>query len=411
MTMSQHAAGVGARLPVAAIIGTGFIGPVHLEGLRRAGVAVRGVLGSSLAKSQQAAATWGLERSYASLDELLADGAVTSVHVTSPNEHHVEQVKRCLAAGKHVLCEKPLAMTAEQARTLVERAAESGLACGVAYNCRYYPLVQEAAARRASGSLGRLLHVQGSYVQDWLLHATDFNWRVLAEAGGELRAIADIGTHWLDLVQFVAGERIVAVCAQLQIVHPERLRPTGGTETFTGSAGRGESVVRVPVAIKTEDAGAVLLQFQSGAIGSLWVSQTTAGRKNCLRFELAGSAGSVAWNSESPNQLWLGQRDRANELLIRDPALLGPDSRRYASYPGGHNEGYPDTFKQLFRAFYGLVETSQGSTMASSDASSKAAAQSSSLYPTFADGAWELELCDAILRSHRQRSWVEVRQE
>jgi predicted dehydrogenase len=263
----------------------------------------------------------------------------------------------------------------------------------VAYNIRFYPLCHEARARIQQGEVGELFHVTGSYVQDWLLKATDFNWRVLAEEGGALRAVADIGTHWLDLVQFITDQKIVAVCADLQTVHSQRERPLGGSETFAGAvaAAPGQSQ---PVAITTEDAGAVLLRLANGARGVLWVSQTTAGRKNCLRFEIAGAEQTLAWNSESPNQLWIGHRDAPNQSLIRDPSLLQVSASQIADYPGGHNEGFPDTFKQLFRQFYQYVEVGDLAAPAP--------------FPTFAEGHQEILLCEAILQSHQQRGWVTV---
>ena len=376
----------------AAVVGTGFIGPVHVEGLRRTGVHVAGIVGSSLDKSQVAAEQLGLPRGYATLDEVLADPEVDSVHLATPNRLHFAQAAAVLRAGKHVLCEKPLAMTSAETAELVRIAADSGRAAGVAYNIRFYPLCHEAAARAADGSLGDLLHVTGSYVQDWLLYDTDFNWRVLAEDGGDLRAVADIGTHWLDLVQFITGRKVTAVCADLRTVHPTRRRPRGGVETFSGKGAAPRETE--PIAVTTDDCASVMLRFDNGANGCLWVSQTTAGRKNCLRFEIAGSQQSFAWNSETPNEFWIGHRDRANELLIRDPALLGPTSQAVTNYPGGHNEGFPDTFKQLFRSFYGYI--------AAGDFTASAP------FPTFADGHREVLLCEAVLRSAREARWVEV---
>ena len=389
------------RPATAAVIGTGFIGPVHVEALRRAGVRVAGILGSSPAKSQAAADALGLPRGYGDLNELLADESVDAVHVASPNRHHFEQAAAAIRAGRHVLCEKPLAMTSQQTAELVALAASSDRVCGVAYNIRFYPLCHEAAARVRDGSVGAVRHVVGSYVQDWLLKDTDFNWRVSAREGGPLRAVADIGTHWLDLAQFVAGQPVVAVMADLQTVHATRHRPTGSTETFTGVADPAkaeatatEAAQTEPVAIDTDDAGCILLRFAGGARGCLHVSQTTAGRKNCLRLEVAGSEQSLAFDSESPNRLWIGHRDRANESLLRDPGLISPAAAAIASTPGGHNEGFPDTFKQLFRTFYRAV--------------AEGGIADDSPLPTFADGDREVRLCEAILTSHRTQSWVEV---
>ena len=378
-----------------AVLGTGFIGPVHVEALRRAGQRVVGILGSTPDKSRLAAEKLAIPKAYASVEEAIHDGEVDAVHITTPNRFHYEQAAAALRAGKHVLCEKPLAMHSRESAELVKIAADSGLAAGVAYNIRFYPLCHEAADRITRGDYGGVLTVQGSYVQDWLLKPTDFNWRVLAGEGGELRAVADIGTHWLDLVQFITGQTIIAVFADLHTIHEMRFRPPEGSiETFSGKdQASGAGSLAAPVPITTEDGGAIVLRFASGARGSLWVSQTTAGRKNCVRFEIGCTSGSLAWNSEQPNELWIGHRDQPNEQLIRDPALLSPAARGIANYPGGHNEGFPDSFKQLFRTFYGAIAAGN----CQSDA-----------FPTFADGHREIVLCDAILRSHRERRWVDL---
>lgn len=375
-----------------AVVGAGFIGPVHVEALRRLGLPVRGILGCDQAESQRAAKSLGLPKAYASLDEVLADPGVQSVHLAVPNVLHYEFAKRAITAGKHVLCEKPLAMNATQSAELVELAKGKRLAAGVCYNIRFYPLNLEARERIARGDLGRIFSVNGSYVQDWLLHETDYNWRVLADQGGQLRAVADIGTHWMDLIGSITGLEIEAVLADLSTVHPIRKRPKGEVETFSGKTGGPRETE--PVAITTEDYGCMMFRFRGGARGSLWVSQVTAGRKNCIRYEIAGSNSALAWDSQSPNELWIGHRDQPNESLIRDPALVGPLARGYTNYPGGHNEGFPDAFKQCFRSFYNYIAADDYSA--------------APLFPTFAQGHREVVLCDAILKSHRQQSWVDV---
>ena len=375
-----------------AVVGAGFIGPVHVEGLRRAGVNVVGILGSSAEKSAAAARRLGLPRGYHHLAELLADPAVQAVQIASPNRVHFEQVVAAIQAGKHVLCEKPLVMNARESAELVRLAAGAPVVTGVNYNIRYYPLCREVAERVRAGQLGDIFHIAGSYAQDWLLHDTDFNWRVDAGEGGELRAVADIGTHWLDLAQHLTGRKIISVCADLQTVHPRRQRPVGGAETFSGAAQTAPATESIPVT--TDDFGSILLRFAGGARGCLWVSQVTAGRKNCLRIELAGARQAVAWDSERPNELWIGHRGRPNELLPRDPALLHPAAQTITNYPGGHNEGFPDTFKQLSREFYNYI--SAGDFRAPRP------------FPTFADGHREILLCEAILRSHRERAWIDL---
>jgi predicted dehydrogenase len=376
----------------AAVVGTGFIGPVHVEALRRLGRPVVGVLGSSPEKSRAAAAALGIPKGYDRYEDLLADPAVSVVHLASPNRLHFQQCRLALAAGKHVVCEKPLALTARETAELVALAGRMPGVAAVCYNVRFYPLCLEARQRVTNGQLGDIYHVTGSYVQDWLLYDTDFNWRVLAEEGGALRAVADIGTHWLDLITTVTGLEVEKVCADLRTCLPVRRRPLGSVETFQGKLDGARAAE--PVAIATEDYGSVLLRFRGGATGCFTVSQVTAGRKNCLRYEIAGSRAALAWDSERPNELWLGHRDQANGVLLRDPALLDPAVRPFANYPGGHNEGFPDTFKQLFRAVYEYIEAGDW--------------QAPRPFPTFQDGHDEVVLCEAILQSHREQRWVEV---
>jgi predicted dehydrogenase len=384
----------------AAVVGTGFIGPVHIEALQRAGVTVRGVLGSTPEKSHRLATQYGLGYGYASMDDLLHDAGVDVVHLTSPNRFHFQQTLDCLAAGKHVLCEKPLAMNASESRLLVERARESGLHTAVNYNVRYYPMCIEAMERVRANELGKTFHVSGSYVQDWLHQETDFNWRVLASEGGPLRAMADIGTHWLDLVQSITGLKIVAVCADLQTVHPIRQVHQGSRETFSQAGETGtpsmvsdrDTYVQQP--IDTEDYGSVLLRLEGGARGVMHVSQVTAGQKNCIRWEIAGQETSMAWDSRQSEELWIGHRQAPNQLLVRDPSLLHGSAKSHAQYPGGHAEGFPDTFKQLFRAFYTQLETGDAGGLLPP--------------PTFEDGHREVRLCEAILESAQNGVWVSI---
>jgi predicted dehydrogenase len=376
----------------AAVVGTGFIAPVHVEALRRLARPLIGILGSSSEKSRVAARALDIPKAYHSYEDLLADRDVSVVHIASPNRLHAEQCRLALAAGKHVICEKPLAMTAGETAALADLSQRTPLVTAVCYNVRFYPLCLEARQRIADGQLGPVHHVIGSYAQDWLLYDTDFNWRVLAEEGGPLRAVADIGTHWLDLVTSLTGLEIDSVCADLRTVLPIRHRPKTSVETFQSKTERARETE--PANIGTEDYGSVLLHFRGGAAGVFTVSQVTAGRKNCIRYEIAGARGALAWDSERPNELWLGHRDKANEVLLRDPALLHAGVRRFANYPGGHNEGFPDTFKQLFRAVYEYIEAGDWNAPRP--------------FPTFQDGHRETVLCEAILQSHRLRRWVDV---
>jgi predicted dehydrogenase len=361
----------------AAVVGTGFIGVVHVEALRRLGVEVTGVVGSS---PERAAEKPGLPAPYPSFEAMLEDDRVEVVHLTTPNHLHYEQVRAVLAAGKHVVCEKPLAMDSTETAELLRLAEESGLVHAVNFNIRFYAQCQEARARVAAGEIGDVRLVSGGYLQDWLLYDTDWNWRLDPALGGSLRAVGDIGSHWLDLVTFVTGRHVEAVMADLTTFIPVRRKPTGPVETFTGGAA-GETV---DAPMETEDAAGILLRFEGGARGVLTVSQVSAGRKNRLSWEIDGSESALAWASEAPEELWIGRRDRPSEIMMRERG----------DYPPGHPEGFPDTFKALYRAVYGAVAA--GGPPSEPD------------YPTFADGHEEALIGDAIARSHADRRWVTV---
>jgi predicted dehydrogenase len=375
-----------------AVVGAGFIGPVHVEALRRLGITVTGILGCDDNESQSAKEALGLPKAYGSIEELLADETVDAVHLAVPNVLHYEFSKKALQAGKHVMCEKPLAMNSDETAELAELAKSSNVAAAVCYNIRYYPMNLQARAMAAQGDLGEIYAINGCYIQDWMLYDTDYNWRVLAEQGGELRAVSDIGTHWMDLVLSITGLEVDSVFADLNTVHKVRKRPTGEVETFTGK--QAEEMATEPIDITTDDYGCILFRFTNGARGSLNVSQINAGRKNTLRYEIAGAKCSVAFNSETPNDLWIGYRGKPNELFTRDPSQLAELPSGFTNYPGGHNEGFPDAFKQCFRSFYQYIAAGDFSA--------------TPLFPTFAEGHREVILCEAILESHRQEKWVKI---
>jgi predicted dehydrogenase len=378
------------------VIGGGFIGPVHAEALWRIGVDVVGLLGSSPQRAQAAARRLGIPRVYRDLDELLGDARVGVVHVAAPNQYHHEQATRVLESGRHVLCEKPLATSSSQTRDLrALSASRPELAAAVNYNVRYYPLCHEIRERIAGGKLGRVLSVTGSYVQDWLLYPEDYNWRVEPDGQANLRAVADIGTHWMDLAQFLIGKPIQAVSADLATFHSLRYRPPDSADTFGGAGGKHASSGVHAVEITTDDHAAVLFRCEGGVRGSFHVSQVTAGRKNRLTIEIAATEGAIFFDSEAPNQLWLGSRRGPNQVLERDPALLGEPAAAISHYPGGHAEGFPDTFKQLFLDVYGWI------------AEGREAGKSPS-FPTFVDGDHEIRLCEAIAESAQRGTWVTV---
>ncbi len=374
----------------AAVIGLGFVGRAHVEALRRLGVPVRGVLGSAPDRTQDAAQSLRLGHAYYSIDELANDASVDVVHICTPNHLHHDQANILLNTGKHVMCEKPLAMNTKESAALVQTARQQKRVGGVTYNLRYYPLCQEARAMVERGLIGEPRLVHGSFLQDWLFYPTDWNWRLEPHLGGELRAVSDIGTHWLDLMMWITGRRVTEVCADLATVIPVRHRPRGRVETFQQrSAGEFDEVK-----INTDDYASILLNFEHSLRGVMTVSQVSAGRKARLWFEVDGSEGSLAWHSEEPNTLWIGHRNQPNQDLMKDPALMSAEARGYAAYPGGHIEGYPDTFVQLFKDFYGYIVAGDFSAPRG--------------FPTFETGHEELVLCEAIAASARERRWVAV---
>lgn len=373
----------------AAVVGTGFIGTVHTQALRRLGAQVRGVLGSSAARGAARAAEMGVPKAYADLDDLLADTSVDVVHVTSPNHAHYAQVLAILRAGKHVICEKPLAMTSAESAEMVEVARASGKVAAVCYNIRFYPLNQQAHGMVAAGDLGDIRFISGHYHQDWLAKPTDWNWRLVAEEGGALRSVGDIGTHWVDLTSFVTGLKAEAVMAELATFIPERQKPTGPVETFSSAAGATE-----PVTMDTDDAAMIVIRYAGGARGVMSTSQINMGRKNSLQWDIAGAEASAAWDSETPDHLFIGHRGRANETLMRDFTLMNATGVAAAAMPPGHVEGFADSFFNFFRAVYADVEAG--------------GRQDASTWATFEDGHYEMRFCDAVLVSAQEERWVRL---
>lgn len=373
----------------AAVIGTGFVGTVHVGALRRLGVRVEGVLGSSPERGAERARALGVGRSWATLEELCDDPKVGVVHVTSPNHAHFPQVKALLAAGKHVVCEKPLAMTLEESAEMVRLAKASGRLAAVCFNTRFYALNHQARGMVQGGELGEVRLVTGHYHQDWLARETDWNWRLEPDRGGALRSVGDIGTHWIDLTSFIVGQRPAELLAELTTFIPQRRKPVGPVETFAASAG--ETVAR---RIETDDAAQVLLRYPNGARGAVTISQVSMGHKNSMLWDIAGSEASAAWSAETLEELWIGHRDAPNQVLLRDPGLMNTWGARASSLPGGHVEGYADTFFAMFRQVYGDVAAG--------------GRRAESTWATFEDGHFGTQFCDAVLRSAATGAWVSV---
>ncbi|MCU1689948.1 MAG: Oxidoreductase [Jatrophihabitantaceae bacterium] len=362
-----------ASRPRSGIIGTGFMGAVHARAVRGAGGTVAAVAGSSFAKAQAAAGTFGAERAAESAMDIVLAPDIDIVHICTPNHLHAEVAAVVIAAGKHVICEKPLTTTTADSLQLAQAAAAAGVLTAVPFAYRYYGPVREARAQVAAGRLGRLRLVHGQYLQDWLASPEDTNWRVDPVLGGASRAFADIGVHWCDLVEYVTGERIAALTARLGSAEPMRRTPSGAV------ADRGN-----------EDIAVLLLTMQSGAVGTLTVSQVSLGRANRLSFSLDGSDRALAFDQESAELLWIGRRDGI-EILPRGSASSSAAAQRYDAVPAGHPQGYQDCFTALMRDVYARLDGDDIDGL-----------------PDFQDGLRAAHLTDAVLESHQSGSWVEV---
>jgi len=374
-----------------AIFGTGFMGRVHLEAVRRVeSVEVAAIAGRNAEATRRLGVGFSVPLMTTDYREVLRSPAIDAVHIGTPNAQHFSMAKDALLAGKHVLCEKPLTTTMAEAEELVSLATRQGVRNCTCHNLRYYPMVQQMRRLREAGELGDILVVQGTYSQDWLLYDTDWNWRVETKAGGPSRCMADIGSHFFDMAEHVTGLRVTSLCADLQTFHPTRKQPKHSVETFANKLLGPEDYVETPV--DTEDFGAVIFRMGARTRGCMTASQVSAGRKNGLSIEIYGTRSSVAWNQERPDELWAGHRDVGNQVFVKDPSLLKPAARSYADLPGGHSEGYDDTFKQVFRRFYSSIATPGAAPE----------------YPQFVDGLRQLTILDAALKSNRSRGWVDV---
>jgi predicted dehydrogenase len=373
----------------AGVIGTGFIGPVHVEALRRLGVRVT-ALSDLPGRVEAAAQSLGIPQAFADYRQLLRSPEVDVVHITAPNRFHCEMAMAALEAGKHCICEKPLALDTSETAGIMKAAAARSTVFAVNYNVRFYAAVLQLRHLVARGDLGAIIHVNGSYMQDWLFKDTDYNWRLLPQEGGKLRAVADIGTHWMDTASFILGAKITSVFADLQTWHKTRQRPLGEVQTFAKSSG---TIRYASYDVETEDFANVLLQFSNGARGNLGVSQVAAGRKNCLRIEIYGSKKSAWWCSEDPEVLHFGSRDGANESVVRATPAFGEGASGSMDYPPGHVEGFPDTFKMLFRNVYSAIANARPGER---------------LFATAAEGHHEVAVCEAIQKSHQNQRWIEV---
>lgn len=377
------------------VIGTGFIGPTHIEAVRRLGfVDVVAIAAHGQKSAEQKAEELGIPKAYGDYRDMLRDDEVDVVHNCTPNQLHFSINKEIILAGKHVLSEKPLAMSSAESAELLALARKHNVVHGVNFNYRQFPIVKQLNSMIQKEELGKINLVHGSYLQDWLLYETDFNWRLAPEVGGKSRAVADIGSHWCDTVQYVTGKKIVEVFADLATVIPVRKKPSSTPETFGGQASKEVEYEDVP--INTEDYASVLVRFEDGTRGVFTVSQVSAGRKNRLSFEVNGSKHSAQWNQEEPEKLWIGHRDKPNELMLADPALFTSEAKSAIHHPGGHNEGWPDALKNMMINFYSFIRDG------------KDPHRDETQFATFEDGHISMCITDAILKSHEQQKWMKV---
>ncbi len=374
-----------------AVVGTGFMGRVHTEAIRRLGnVEVAMVAAENDELAASFASQTGVEKIVTDYRQVLKTPEIEAVHICTPNALHFPIAKAAMEAGKNVLCEKPLAMSSGEAKELVDLAAKKKLANCLNHNLRFYPVLQHVRAMIASGELGEIQVVQGTYSQDWLLYDTDWNWRIVAKENGPLRVMGDIGSHWMDMIMHLTGLPITSLCADLNTFHKTRKRPKKAVETFAGKTLRPEDYEEVP--IDTEDYGAVMLKLGERARGAFTVSQVNVGCKNRFQVEIFGSKAGAIWNQERPDELWIGHRNEPNQLLLKDPSLLDAKARSYADLPGGHSEGYDDAHKQCFRRFYAKVADPAAPVE----------------YPTFQDGYRMMQILEKVIESSKKRAWVEV---
>jgi len=386
------------------LIGAGYIGPIHLGALARlAGVRVKTVVDVNGGLAEKAAAAYNIKHSGTDYRKVVGDPEIDVIHNCTPNKYHFGITREALNAGKQVLSEKPLAMTIAEAEELVELAAKKKAVTGIDFCYRYYPVVQEMAVRVRRGDAGTVRMVSGSYFQDWLSKPTDWSWRLLRAESGDSNITADLGSHWFDLVQFATGLKVKEVIGDLATLLPKRKRPKRQVLAFE-KVGKVESE---EVEVELEDYSAVLFHLEGGAPGCFTTSQVCNGRKSDTEFQVYGSACSYAWNHKDATRLWIGYRDKPNEILIENSTLQDPSSARYANLPAGHPLGYHDAVYNLFLDYYEAIEAGR-----EGNAGAKNAGASDKVElprPTFETGLEEMKIMAAILESHQRRTWAAVK--
>lgn len=379
----------------AGFIGAGFVGPVHMENIRRLGyVEVAAIAEKDQKTAGDVAKRLGITKAYGDWKDLIADKEIDVVHITAPNELHFPAAKAALEAGKHVICEKPLTLDLKKSKMLVELAKKTGLVNSVSFNMAFYPMVRQAKEIIDRGELGRIFLIHGRYLQDWLSRNSDYNWRVEAKYSGKSRVVADIGSHWMHMVQFVSGKKIKSVFADKTIFYNVRKKPSVDLATQAERELKEDEYSEIK--IDTEDHATIMFKFEDGAKGVLISAQVCPGRKQFIEWEINGSEKSLSWNGQKPNVLWIGKRSGSNEILIKDPNILDEKVKKYASYPAGLTEGYPDSWKNILSAIYGHILNIDKAIDIKPE------------YPTFEDGYNIQILIDSVLKSADENKWIDI---
>lgn len=373
----------------AGIVGIGFIGAVHVEQLRRLGnVDVVAITDSS--NAEQKAKDLFIPKGYEDYKEMIDKENLDCIHICTPNNTHRDIAMYAMERGVNVICEKPMTCTVEDAKVMRDFAKEKGLVHAMNFNCRFYPMAYKMRQMVKSGEVGDIYTIHGGYLQDWLYYDTDFSWRLEPEFTGSSRAFADIGSHWIDLVEFITDSKVTEVLADFEIFHKTRKKPLKEIDTYSGMTLRPEDYEEVP--IQTEDYATVLFHFDNGAHACCNISQVFAGRKNQMTVAVAGSKCSLQWDSEDSNSIWVGRRETLNGELVKDPSILDDNTKSVISYPGGHVEGFPDTFKQNFKQIYAKIS----GEISEAD------------FATFDSGLREMQLCEKIVQSAKERRWISI---
>lgn len=371
------------------IVGIGFIGAVHIEQLRRLGNVDVVAITDSI-NAQQKAEQYFVPKGYNNFKDMINNENLDCIHICTPNNTHYEIAMYAMKNDVNVVCEKPMTCTVEEAQEMSDYAKEHGLVNAMNFNCRFYPLVYQMHSMVKKGDLGDVYTIHGGYLQDWLFFDTDYSWRLDPKASGKSRAFADIGSHWIDMVEFITGLKAVEVLADFEIFHKTRKKPLKAIDTYSGMTLKPEDYEEVE--IETEDYATVLFHMNNGAHACCNISQVFAGRKNSMTVSVSGSKCSLSWDSEKSNSLWIGRRDDFNGEVAKDPSLLNEDTSKVISYPGGHVEGFPDTFKQNFKKIYAAI----------------AGSKDDKVYATFNDGLREMQLCDKVIESAQKRCWISL---